>query len=88
MSTLDVIYVTRIQKEQFPDIQEYEKVKGTYTMNQTTLDKSKTDVSIMHPLPRLDEKYRIQSTTLAMPHISGKQQMGRKLSGTSGTHNQ
>lgn len=55
LPTLDVIYVTRIQKERFPDIQEYEKVKGTYTIDQTTLDKSKTDVSIMHPLPRLDE---------------------------------
>ena len=55
LSTLDVIYVTRIQKERFPDIQEYEKVKGTYTIDQTTLDKSRTDVSIMHPLPRLDE---------------------------------
>jgi aspartate carbamoyltransferase catalytic subunit len=55
LSTLDVIYVTRIQKERFPDIQEYEKVKGTYTIDQATLDKSKADVSIMHPLPRLDE---------------------------------
>ena len=55
LPTLDVIYVTRIQKERFPDIQEYEKVKGTYTIDQSTLDKSKTDVSIMHPLPRLDE---------------------------------
>jgi len=55
LSTLDVIYVTRIQRERFPDIQEYEKVKGTYTIDQTTIDKSKSDVSIMHPLPRLDE---------------------------------
>jgi aspartate carbamoyltransferase catalytic subunit len=55
LSTLDVIYVTRIQKERFPDIQDYEKVKGTYTIDQATLDKSKADVSIMHPLPRLDE---------------------------------
>lgn len=55
LSTLDVIYVTRIQKERFPDIQEYEKVKGTFTIDQTILDKSKSDVSIMHPLPRLDE---------------------------------
>jgi aspartate carbamoyltransferase catalytic subunit len=55
LSTLDVIYVTRIQKERFPDIQEYEKVKGTYTIDQTTIDRSKSDVSIMHPLPRLDE---------------------------------
>ena len=55
LSTLDVIYVTRIQKERFPDIQDYEKVKGTYTIDQSTLDRSKADVSIMHPLPRLDE---------------------------------
>lgn len=55
LATLDIIYVTRIQRERFPDIQEYEKVKGTYTIDQKTLDKSKTDVSIMHPLPRLDE---------------------------------
>jgi aspartate carbamoyltransferase catalytic subunit len=55
LSTLDVIYVTRIQKERFPDIQDYEKVKGTYTIDQATLDESKADVSIMHPLPRLDE---------------------------------
>lgn len=55
LSTLDVIYVTRIQKERFPDIQDYEKVKGTYTIDQATLNRSKADVSIMHPLPRLDE---------------------------------
>jgi aspartate carbamoyltransferase catalytic subunit len=55
LATLDIIYATRIQRERFPDIQEYEKVKGTYTIDQMTLDKSKTDVSIMHPLPRLDE---------------------------------
>jgi aspartate carbamoyltransferase catalytic subunit len=63
LSTLDVIYVTRIQKERFPDIQEYEKVKGTYTIDQNTLDKSRTNVSIMHPLPRLDEiSHSIDST--------------------------
>jgi aspartate carbamoyltransferase catalytic subunit len=51
----DVIYVTRIQRERFPDIQEYEKVRGTYTINEKTLAKAKPDVAIMHPLPRLDE---------------------------------
>jgi len=55
LNTLDIIYVTRIQKERFPDVQEYEKVKGTYTIDQSTLDKCKQDVSILHPLPRLDE---------------------------------
>lgn len=52
---LDVIYVTRIQRERFPDLQEYEKVRGTYTINSATLEKARKDVSIMHPLPRLEE---------------------------------
>jgi aspartate carbamoyltransferase catalytic subunit len=51
----DVIYVTRIQRERFPDVQEYEKVKGTYTINENTLAKSKSDIAVMHPLPRVDE---------------------------------
>jgi len=55
LSKLDVIYVTRIQKERFPDPQEYEKVKGTYTIDSKTLSKAKPDVSVMHPMPRMDE---------------------------------
>jgi aspartate carbamoyltransferase catalytic subunit len=54
-SRLDVIYVTRIQRERFPDIQEYEKVKGTYTIDNNMLTKAKSDVSIMHPMPRMEE---------------------------------
>jgi aspartate carbamoyltransferase catalytic subunit len=50
-----VLYVTRIQRERFPDLQEYEKVKGSYTIDNATLQKAKKDVSVMHPLPRLDE---------------------------------
>jgi aspartate carbamoyltransferase catalytic subunit len=55
LSEADVIYVTRIQRERFPDIQEYEKVRGTYTINEKTLARAKPDVAIMHPLPRVDE---------------------------------
>ncbi|HKZ61353.1 MAG TPA: aspartate carbamoyltransferase [Nitrososphaera sp.] len=55
LSQADVIYVTRIQRERFPDAQEYEKVKGTYTIDEKTLAKAKKDVAVMHPLPRLDE---------------------------------
>jgi aspartate carbamoyltransferase catalytic subunit len=51
----DVLYVTRIQRERFPDLQEYEKVRGSYTIDNATLEKAKKDVSVMHPLPRLDE---------------------------------
>jgi len=55
LTKLDVLYVTRIQKERFPDPQEYEKVKGTYTLDSNTLSKAKPDVSVMHPLPRMQE---------------------------------
>jgi aspartate carbamoyltransferase catalytic subunit len=55
LSEADVIYVTRIQRERFPDVQEYEKVKGTYTIDENTLAKAKSDIAIMHPLPRVDE---------------------------------
>lgn len=55
LAKADIIYVTRIQRERFPDMQEYEKVRGTYTIDATTLEKSKPDVAVMHPLPRVDE---------------------------------
>jgi aspartate carbamoyltransferase catalytic subunit len=52
---LDIVYVTRIQRERFPDIQEYEKVRGTYTIDNNILARAKSDVSIMHPMPRMEE---------------------------------
>jgi aspartate carbamoyltransferase catalytic subunit len=55
LKKLDVIYVTRIQKERFPDIQEYKKIQGQYTIDESILKRSKPDVSILHPLPRVDE---------------------------------
>jgi aspartate carbamoyltransferase catalytic subunit len=51
----DVLYITRIQKERFPDIAEYQKVAGTYRVDMSTLREAKTDMIIMHPLPRVDE---------------------------------
>jgi aspartate carbamoyltransferase catalytic subunit len=52
---LDVLYVTRIQKERFPDEEEYLKVKGSYIVGMDLLKKMKGDAIILHPLPRLDE---------------------------------
>jgi len=51
----DVLYVTRIQKERFPDPEEYEKVKGTYKITTKLLEDAKEDMIILHPLPRVDE---------------------------------
>ena len=52
---LDVLYVTRIQKERFPDEEEYVKVKGSYVIGQDVVNKLKDDAILLHPLPRLDE---------------------------------
>jgi len=52
---VDVLYVTRIQKERFPDPAEYAKVKGVYKVNLETLSNAKKDLIILHPLPRVDE---------------------------------
>jgi len=51
----DVLYVTRIQEERFPDPAEYAKVRGTYKIGVATLQDAKEDMIIMHPLPRVDE---------------------------------
>jgi len=51
----DVLYVTRIQEERFPDPTEYAKVRGTYKIGVATLQDVKEDMIIMHPLPRVDE---------------------------------
>ena len=52
---LDILYVTRIQKERFADPIEYEKYKGIYKLDTSLLPHIKKDLKIMHPLPRVDE---------------------------------
>ena len=52
---LDVLYATRIQKERFGDMQEYERVAGTYRITKEVVGALGKDVKLMHPLPRIDE---------------------------------
>ena len=62
----DVLYVTRIQKERFPDLGEYEKVKGSYVIDLNVLKKAKDDLIVLHPLPRVDEiAVEVDSTSFA-----------------------
>ncbi len=68
----DVLYVTRIQEERFPDPAEYAKVKGTYKIGLDTLKDAKKDLIIMHPLPRVDE---IQNEVDNTPHARYFQQV-------------
>lgn len=51
----DVLYMTRIQKERFPDPAEYLKVAGGYRITADTLEGVRDDMIVMHPLPRVDE---------------------------------
>ncbi|MDO8647645.1 MAG: aspartate carbamoyltransferase [Candidatus Diapherotrites archaeon] len=52
---LDVLYSTRIQKERFLDLLEYERVKSVYVLDKKLLESTKESFRIMHPLPRIDE---------------------------------
>jgi aspartate carbamoyltransferase catalytic subunit len=52
---LDILYMTRIQRERFADMDEYNSLKGIYVLNAHKLSKAKEDMMVMHPLPRVDE---------------------------------
>ena len=51
----DIIYMTRVQRERFSDIMEYERVKDLYTLHNSMLDTSRPNLRILHPLPRVNE---------------------------------
>jgi aspartate carbamoyltransferase catalytic subunit len=52
---LDVLYVTRIQRERFPEEREYREVAGEYRIDNEVLTDASDDLTVMHPLPRVDE---------------------------------
>lgn len=52
---VDVVYTTRIQKERFPDIREYDKVRDRFRVTMDDLKFMREDAIILHPLPRVDE---------------------------------
>ena len=51
----DIIYMTRVQKERFSDLMEYERVKNVYILRNDMLDNVKENMKILHPLPRVNE---------------------------------
>jgi aspartate carbamoyltransferase catalytic subunit len=55
LSELDILYTTRIQRERFPDENEYRKVAGQFRIDTAGLAEAKDSLTIMHPLPRVDE---------------------------------
>jgi aspartate carbamoyltransferase catalytic subunit len=71
---LDVLYVTRIQRERFPDPSEYEKVKGSYRVTRRLLEEhAKPELRVMHPLPRVDEiSFDVDKTKYAAYFIQAR----------------
>lgn len=55
ISETDVLYMTRIQRERFDSVEEYNKVHNSYVVNNVVLSKSKPHMIVMHPLPRVNE---------------------------------
>ena len=55
INSSDIIYMTRVQRERFADIMEYERVKDLYNLNNAMLSDAKDNLRILHPLPRVNE---------------------------------
>ncbi len=72
----DILYMTRVQKERFSDLMEYERVKNVYILRREMLAKAKPSMKILHPLPRVNE---ISYDVDADPHAYYIQQAGNGL---------
>lgn len=55
INSADIIYMTRVQRERFVDLEEYERVKLTYVLNREMLEGSRDNLRVLHPLPRVGE---------------------------------
>ena len=55
LADTDILYMTRVQRERFSDIMEYERVKNLYTLRNDMLDDTKDNLRVLHPLPRVNE---------------------------------
>ncbi len=55
INNADILYMTRVQRERFTDLMEYEKVKNIYVLHNSMLDESKDNLKVLHPLPRVTE---------------------------------
>ncbi len=55
MGSLDILYMTRVQKERFEDSNEYERLKDYYILNASKIENAREDMLVMHPLPRVNE---------------------------------
>lgn len=66
ISKADILYMTRVQKERFSDLMEYEKVKNVYILKNDMLKNARENMKILHPLPRVNEiEYEVDTNTHA-----------------------
>ncbi len=65
MSRVDILYMTRVQKERFSDLMEYERVKNVYVLRRDMLQGARPNMRVLHPLPRVTE---IDQSVDADPH--------------------
>lgn len=76
ISNADILYMTRVQKERFSDLMEYERVKNVYILKKSMLKAAKSNMKILHPLPRVNEiAYDVDDD----PHAYYIQQAGNGL---------
>lgn len=76
IANADILYMTRVQKERFSDLMEYEQVKNVYILKNSMLKNAKENMKILHPLPRVNE---IAYDVDANPHAYYIQQAGNGL---------
>ncbi len=76
IANADILYMTRVQKERFSDLMEYERVKNVYVLNNDLLKGVKSNLKVLHPLPRVNEiAYEVDDN----PHAYYIQQAGNGL---------
>ena len=73
---VDILYSTRIQKERFPDVTDYEKVKNAFILEKKHFNNVKKNFKIMHPLPRVNE---IKQEVDDLPYAYYFQQAGNGI---------
>ena len=66
IANADILYMTRVQRERFTDLMEYERVKDVYILKASMLEKARENMKILHPLPRVNEiAYEVDDTPYA-----------------------
>ena len=71
IDSADIVYMTRVQRERFSDPMEYERVKNVYVLRNSMLERTKPNMRILHPLPRVERSTRT-STATPKPTISNR----------------